>query len=357
MEKTVVVRTVLYEEVWKEPMSRLAKRYNISDVGLAKVCRKLDIPIPPRGYWARIQSGQKLTRPALPKRAEGVPEKATIAPLVSISRDLPEAVSFQRSFESDPAHRIVVSPDQKLHPLAQATKVALSSRNQNASSPIPLNVRVSEGVRERALRLMSAMIYALEERSFSVEAAEGKDPSALVIKGERLAYSLEEHTTRITVLPSEKKNSWDSNYRFEPSGKLTFQILEPWAQGHRKSWSDGARRPLEKQLNDLIPALVDLSLIVHEGRLERDRRWAEIEEQGRLRRLAESRWARLQKDRENWESAFHLRALIERVSELASAEDKNKPDVKRWLEWANRVLNQLDPLAGGLEAFLKNYEF
>ena len=33
-------RNELYQEVWSTPMWTLAKKYGISDVGLAKVCRK-----------------------------------------------------------------------------------------------------------------------------------------------------------------------------------------------------------------------------------------------------------------------------------------------------------------------------
>ena len=31
--------------------------------GLGKVCSKLRIPVPPRGYWAPFSNGQKLTKP------------------------------------------------------------------------------------------------------------------------------------------------------------------------------------------------------------------------------------------------------------------------------------------------------
>jgi hypothetical protein len=34
----------------------LAEKYGISDVGLAKNCRKLSIPLPGRGYWAKMSS-------------------------------------------------------------------------------------------------------------------------------------------------------------------------------------------------------------------------------------------------------------------------------------------------------------
>jgi hypothetical protein len=46
-------REVLYDKAWSTPMRLLAKEYGISDVGLAKVCKKLHIPLPGRGYWAR----------------------------------------------------------------------------------------------------------------------------------------------------------------------------------------------------------------------------------------------------------------------------------------------------------------
>jgi hypothetical protein len=37
-------REKIYEEIWSEPIQRVCKRYGISDVGLAKVCKKLNIP-------------------------------------------------------------------------------------------------------------------------------------------------------------------------------------------------------------------------------------------------------------------------------------------------------------------------
>ena len=36
-------REEIYEEIWSEAIQKVAKKYNLSDVGLAKVCRKLNI--------------------------------------------------------------------------------------------------------------------------------------------------------------------------------------------------------------------------------------------------------------------------------------------------------------------------
>ena len=51
-------RSELYELVWTRPVTELAKEFGISDVALAKRCRALNIPLPPRGYWAKVAAGQ-----------------------------------------------------------------------------------------------------------------------------------------------------------------------------------------------------------------------------------------------------------------------------------------------------------
>ena len=60
-------RAKLYEEVevWAEAVTKVAKRYGISDVALRKICRKLAVPLPPLGYWAKLAAGKKLPTPRL----------------------------------------------------------------------------------------------------------------------------------------------------------------------------------------------------------------------------------------------------------------------------------------------------
>lgn len=67
-------RELLHELVWTAPVIEVARRLGVSDVGLAKLCRRAAIPIPTRGYWARVESGQQLPRPALPPAPIGLPE-------------------------------------------------------------------------------------------------------------------------------------------------------------------------------------------------------------------------------------------------------------------------------------------
>ncbi len=44
-----IKREELYEEVWSVPIVRLAEKYGLSDNGLRKVCKRLDVPVPEGG--------------------------------------------------------------------------------------------------------------------------------------------------------------------------------------------------------------------------------------------------------------------------------------------------------------------
>jgi integrase len=46
-------RKALHRIIWSEPMTLVSRKLGISDVGLAKACRRHDIPVPDRGYWSR----------------------------------------------------------------------------------------------------------------------------------------------------------------------------------------------------------------------------------------------------------------------------------------------------------------
>jgi hypothetical protein len=66
-----VTRDNLYEEVWSEPMTKVAARFNVSSNYLARVCHALNVPFPHRGYWAKRQFGNAPTRPPIPAPRPG----------------------------------------------------------------------------------------------------------------------------------------------------------------------------------------------------------------------------------------------------------------------------------------------
>ena len=73
-----LTREELYQRVWSTPIIRLARAWGMSDRGLGKACRRLLVPVPPRGYWARLEAGQRPGRPRLPKLKSGEVEAIVV---------------------------------------------------------------------------------------------------------------------------------------------------------------------------------------------------------------------------------------------------------------------------------------
>lgn len=69
--QNVYRREVLYQEVWNHPITEVAKKYAVSDCTIHKVCRSMEIPTPPIGYWAKKQAGQAVTVSPLPPTSGG----------------------------------------------------------------------------------------------------------------------------------------------------------------------------------------------------------------------------------------------------------------------------------------------
>jgi hypothetical protein len=66
MPRQQISREELFALVWEKPTQEVAKDLGVSDVAIGKLCVRLQVPKPPRGYWARVQSGQTPRRPPLP---------------------------------------------------------------------------------------------------------------------------------------------------------------------------------------------------------------------------------------------------------------------------------------------------
>ncbi len=97
-------RGELYDLVWSQLMQRLAKQFGISDVALAKTCRRAEIPVPKRGYWAKLQAGKKVTRIPLPPRGPGVSDDVFVGGRPSAMRSLNVAVGSSSTFRARAGH-------------------------------------------------------------------------------------------------------------------------------------------------------------------------------------------------------------------------------------------------------------
>ena len=115
-QERTVPREHLYRELWIEPARVVAKRYGISDVGLAKVCRRYGIPKPGLGYWAQRQYGTAPEPEPLPPAQDPALETVVFqtGEQTATYADAPE---YRR--EEDPEWRIEVPADLKLATLCR----------------------------------------------------------------------------------------------------------------------------------------------------------------------------------------------------------------------------------------------
>jgi len=80
-------RRGLFDHMWSEPVSTVAPWWGLSDQGLRKACRRLKIPVPPRGYWAKKRAGKRMRRPRLPALPEGQAEEIVVWVQSPLSRE------------------------------------------------------------------------------------------------------------------------------------------------------------------------------------------------------------------------------------------------------------------------------
>jgi len=71
-------REELYQRVWSRPLTAVAKDVGLSSNALAKICNRLLVPYPSRGYWAKKSVGKAPERPSLPAAPNNGSERFTI---------------------------------------------------------------------------------------------------------------------------------------------------------------------------------------------------------------------------------------------------------------------------------------
>ena len=60
--RTTITREKLYNAVWTGPVQKVARTLGLLDVGLAKIAKKLQIPVSGHGYWAKGPMERKLLK-------------------------------------------------------------------------------------------------------------------------------------------------------------------------------------------------------------------------------------------------------------------------------------------------------
>lgn len=347
-EPVQISRIDLYEMIWEKPVTKIALELGISDVAVGKICKKLNIPKPGLGYWAKLRHGKKVRQTPLPDIVEGDPETYTIKGSMDANLNLSTSlIEKQKGYEANPSNKITVNnvlrnPHPLIHQTLHRKKVRDSaSLHEWENLPPGVNISVSDDSYSRALRIMDALIKGLEKRGHVVRATRGYGGyTAVTIEGEELKFDIFEFSRKIQN-PKHSEYSNSSQTILEPTGRLSLRIQDfYWG---RKTVSDGKVKQLEDRLNKFVLILVEASEVLKIHRKERAEREHERQlqaekerEEAQRRRLEQEQIDQLYKYSEAWRR--HLSAK-EYVSAIKKINSRLSID---WIHWVEDHLEKVE---------------
>lgn len=371
-ETVTLTRKELYDLVWSIPMRTLAPEYGLSDVGFVKLCKRMSVVTPYRGYWTKLQFGHRPKKLRLAKWNESFGKE----PTVSMTRrreksdeELTDVDLLVRA-EHEPDRKISISAEAKLHPLVAKTLKALpKSRDPTARVSSEregcLTLKVAPPLVGRATLILNAIAVAAEARSFSLSGEQNDEGRTghIVLLGEKVPFSIEQVWSRVpgSAVPLSQIMSYSKSdvprYEYELSDRLMLRIFRRSTNGRRTKWSDTARKRLEDQLNDFMIGVIDEAASLREDRREqlewKQRYDAKVAKQVDV--------AILQREEEFRINAFlkHAKALrkcetLRRYADEVRAEATRRfggvsedSEIGKWLRWAEGYVEKHYPLPVG----------
>jgi hypothetical protein len=361
-----VSREELYEQVWKAPTSHLAKTYGISDVALGKICKKLNVPKPPTGYWARKAAGYNPRRLPLPKPGPLQTLEIVIAPSNRVTDDL-ELDLCTADLIQQITKKVVVVPGvlERPHPLIRRARAHLRGKKTDKYGMVLptepcLDLRVSKDSMVRALILMNTLFRELESVGGQIYLSD-RGSTVVEINGVEMHLGLNERSARKEKPPPKADTPWwklHEKYSYSPSGQLEI-VLSRGPMGERR-FKDTNLKKLEARLDAILAEIIRSGELM---RRETERREAEealrqqrIREEAELRRLRaeeQQRTKALEDQALRWHQAQALRLYV------IAAADENGAE---WVAWASEHADRIDPLTNGelvlgVGAWPEDYKF
>jgi hypothetical protein len=368
-----ITRESLYKLVWSKPCRAVAKELGISDVAVGKICRKLVVPKPERGFWAKKAHGKAVKIIPL-KSAVDAPATATIeggrtsAPREKLVR-IEETQKIIVENELTEPERLVVSTRRALERDDRSTGGILSGGFQDRF----LSLKVSRAQLDRSLRILNTLIKTFKESDIrtTAEHPPERHNSAFVVGKEMILFSVRELTKRIKNNGTEQfgASKWD-NFAYKPSGTLLLRLEGDLPESFQKNWADGKTQNLEDVLGKIVATVIAIAenMPAHrqkraeeqKQREEEHRRWElHWQEQERLRvqesmRRAkeEARRKKLEDEASNWHRSRMLRSYIAQREEYlgqTEATAEEKAQTSDWLNWAKNYADSLDPSSRNLQ--------
>src|SRR5690606_4023382 len=381
---TVITRQDLYEQVWSLPITKIAKQYGVSDSAIIKICKKMEIPRPGAGHWAKVEHGRvppRVPLNTLSKSGIDSYELAGSGPVPAGDSHEPRHPLIEQ--ERQPDHKVVVEEDLKdPHRLVVQNRKILRNAKPNDRGVLKLvstahfDLRVTARALDRVLCIMDALLKAFEVRGWRFNYEASSKPRdypkmSVVVLDESIAFHIEERVRQVDHVLTEKESKakvqgryfWAPRYDHVPSGQLTLSIdTRAWLLG-RSNWSDGKKSRVEDHINGFFVALIELAQAIKVERHEREEEERKREEERQRRQqLLKQRESELERRKlfeaqaSAWTKAQELRAYIAAVEQWLQTVDIAPEHVEQkraWILWAKNYANLVDPLAQGEETVVE----
>ncbi len=341
-------REKLYDEVWRTPMSHLAKQYGLSDQGLRKVCVKLQIPLPVRGHWAKVEAGKPPPTPTLPPLVQQMQQKSKKATAQQAHAVAPVVMDIDEKLQP-------IKWPKDLHPVLQRLRKCLDDKLEEArklkerhdrpssakSRPTirwdgilgswesvindgyfrkfthrPFAVRVSIFQYERTLLILDAVCKAAERADFKPFLEAACERLELRMTGAKALVRISERfDTRLKPGINWQGKPDQIKYQI-PTGRLRIHIQrQPYGD---KVIADDKQQTIDQKIDLVLQAIIAAhrASVGWLAGLERDR--IEREERERARQEAE---AQMKQEKQQKKLAAENRdALLTEVKRWRQAE-------------------------------------
>jgi hypothetical protein len=366
-----VSREELYALVWKTPLSRLGADFGITGNGLAKICDRLHVPYPPRGYWAKKDAGKPVATLKLPARSDSIAEWAEIHPTPPKPKPLPEI----QALVTTAAVSKVVIPEMldDFHPKVKMWFVQHKQMQKEREQENKKRRRdvwdwtrpLLEDLTERDLyrfRVTSAVFEAVERAGGKIDDAPITGKVAFRVCGHKVECSIVEKMLKPLKRPQGDAAKWTAYPEFHQAGLQSSGFLRvtitTYLQGNQLQWIETSKKKIDDWLPEIVGAVIGAGPILVEREREREesaRRHREEEarryERQRLKEIDQQRWARFQKQAANWEERAKLLAFIAELRNRLEAEGDIMVGERRlneWIAWVQEKIDALDPFRQGL---------
>ncbi|WP_237133127.1 hypothetical protein [Pseudohongiella sp. O18] len=379
MKTHIFTRKELYDLAWQTPMTKLSKQVGLSNQGLAKLCRRKHIPLPPRGYWAKQAAGQKVTQIPLPELADDAARDPIVIEQVdkALTKPRPEVV---KALASTPAPDISVPKKLvKPHPVVSRwrdEREASNQRNKLWQSHLPAAMRDHSrkpftNIEMRRHRILDTIFKAIEKFGYKVRPGSYDQSWELTYEGIPVEFNITERykQVKMPLTKQEVVEPWNKGktHKIERqfSGRLMLNIKTWLPRGLTTRWAEeNDEHTLEEDVPDIVRIFKTAGpLLVEQKREREEQRRRDDEERNRRHREAQ----RIKANEECWErfivasgrceEAARVRKLIQRIEEMAATQDStidvHGKAIAEWIQWAKDWAERHDPLSGDLEGLFE----